>query len=165
MGGNYPAARRELRRVDLGVASASRGLQACKGRGIGVKAGRELDVEIELRVFGLEPAWYAGKEIYSSQAVAETYAVSNDVHWGRVQPKPYSVSIEQAWVVVLKLIADGWLPELEYSSKRGGYWDVCLGHMSLDAIYERGTTLPHAICLAALKAVPPSPGETKREEQ
>lgn len=66
----------------------------------------------------------------------------------------YSTDISAAWAVVGKLIERGWLPEIEYEYKRGGYWKINLGHMELDAIDRVvAETLPCAVCLAALKAI------------
>ena len=72
-----------------------------------------------------------------------------DVFW----PEHYSTRIEAAWEVVEKLVLTfelGWLPTDE-----GLNWDASFGEKrgSEEGTTTYAATAPHAICLAALKAV------------
>lgn len=103
---------------------------------------------------GISPSWYAGERRFSSQAVAETYAVSNDQHWGRVEPKPFSTNIAAAWEVVRKFGPDITLDGTMV--KDGESW-----HARIRGGDAHGYSAPHAICLAALKAVGFNPAPTE----
>jgi hypothetical protein len=109
-----------------------------------MKPGRELDELIAERVMGLQRGWLTsvrddltGFEIYGGDSLQK-----------------YSTDIAAAWEVVEKLLADGWeLTEAGYS-RTTRKWDFTFGNgCSFDG--PLCDTAPHAICLAALKAVAP----------
>lgn len=106
--------------------------------------GRELDTLVAEKVMGrivsLDPLWM---KIYETpDAFVET---SQSRAWRRWL-HPYSTDIAAAWEVVEKLcdveLRDGW------DGKR--WWRCTIGHKHASA---RAYSAPHAICLAALKAV------------
>jgi len=103
-----------------------------------MKPGRELDALIAEKVFGLEVEW---KEGFGSK---EVFPVS------RLTAIPeYSTDIAAAWLVVEKL--KGREPSIAYEGEKYG-WEVSLTiNHEIFCIY--GKSAPHAICLAALKAV------------
>jgi hypothetical protein len=112
-----------------------------------VKAGRELNLLIATQVMGIEP-WPGVPGALRAPIVPR----------GR-EPKPcappdYTTDIAYAWAVVKKLVGEwtisghaglGW--NAKFFSSTGG----------IDAVVVRveasADTAPHAICLAALKAV------------
>jgi hypothetical protein len=96
-----------------------------------MKPGRELDVLVAKQVMGIDPDYDEG--IYYFEGYAD--------------PKPYSTDITAAWEVVekfnrryLELIKDG-------------RYKCCLDSRNLESLCAFADTAPHAICLAALKAV------------
>lgn len=109
-----------------------------------MKAGRELDALIAEKVIGTP-----SKDI---QEWTECYN-HNSWYIQRFDLLPrYSTDMTAAWEVVDTLFKDGWRLELLGSEVLGddmGGYDV---YFSCKA-GVRGDTAPHAICLAALKAV------------
>jgi hypothetical protein len=120
-----------------------------KGTSMSIEAGRELDAMVAEKVMGLETgasgdnAWILGDALY----------VIDDGH-AAVLPH-YSTDIAAAWLVVEKMRADGWHFEL---SDRDAVDEQPFWVEFATKEYERGgqswqAAAPHAICLAALKAV------------
>lgn len=110
-----------------------------------MKPGRELDALIAEKVFGLpQSTWRDGEDHRDEDGVGVVVL--------GVRPDPYSTDIAAAWTVVEKLdllrnhsferSPDG-LYEIGVLYSDDGYWEV----------YGSAPTAPHAICLAALKAV------------
>jgi hypothetical protein len=125
-----------------------------------VKPSRELDALVAEKVMGLE--WAA---FYTSSAYGAWYSKTNlgprTKEKGQL-PRPdfdslpaYSNDISAAWEVVEKIApaCDG---EFRLERDESGQWECEIGYHVADACYPRiakGETAPHAICLAALKAV------------
>lgn len=111
------------------------------------QAGRELDARVAREVMGFklgdEPV---GDEIH------EVYRAPNGRGYYHYQIPPYSTSIAAAWEVVEKLHQLGLVVEVSMDNGTGRYCEV----WSIDTDRHRvetETTIPHVICLAALKAV------------
>lgn len=103
-----------------------------------LKPGRELDALIAEKVFGDKPI-RTDCEVYNR-------------HGGWL--RPYSSSIEAAWEVVEKMTArPGFELDCQITPAKGpgGLGWYCNFGDSRHGEY--GETAPHAICLAALKAV------------
>lgn len=99
-----------------------------------MEAGRELDALIAEKVIKGKP--------------------SGDLISCLSFPPYYSINIAAAWEVVEKMQASGWLWSVEHDDlgvsatfDRGRY------KMEMDHHFQRAETVPHVICLAALKAV------------
>lgn len=111
-----------------------------------MKPGRELDAVIHEKVFGRTVRW--------ERIINRVEPCLDDV--GYLAPCPaYSTSIARAWEVFQMSRFDGWYIGREASGK----WKVCIP--CWDTTFSHAETAPHAICLAALKAVrytPPSGG-------
>lgn len=107
-----------------------------------MKAGRELDALIAEKVMGLDGPQYPDCPTCGS------------ANYCRETPYlPYSTEIAAAWEVVEKLkTPDVYLEVL--SHKGEPHW-VCRIIGGKDPIGAGAETAPHAICLAALKAVSP----------
>jgi hypothetical protein len=98
-----------------------------------VKPGRELDCRIHREIFGIEWAKFEpGVNIVSV------------LH--------YSTSIADAWWVVQKMEGKGHPISINRQSDdwEAIFWESWTNN---DPIIARAETLPHAICLAALKAL------------
>lgn len=108
-------------------------------------AGIELDKLIEEKIFNkIKPL---------SEAADYQEFKRIEGHW----PPPYSTEIEEAWKVVEKLD----LLKDRYLSKSGDRFSICEEHEYLDLgqwetrknYLSNGDTVPHTICLAALKVI------------
>jgi hypothetical protein len=119
-----------------------------------MKAGRELDAKVIFEVLG----WELIDRVDTNTRFPFVAREGKDklVLWmeddaiGRYFSP--STNIADAWLVVNKLIMDGWEPHIEYEVNRTGVWEVCFGHMAYDAHYHISKDVCEAICLAALKA-------------
>ena len=121
---------------------------------------RELDAMMAERVMGQplgmhdmgpEPPYY--------------YLVTTNEHDMHLPVPAYSDDISAAWQVVMKMIADGWEFDLQYTNVNETegepleyqWWCSFIYYTDdeNDHRYEsaQGTTAPEAICLVALKAV------------
>ena len=136
-----------------------------------MKPGRELDAMVAEKVMGLRPK-QCKLHPGNTRCGVQSFEIEGKTifqEWGclyclryskkRIDParelKPYSTDIAAAWEVVEKLQERG---TLTVSSARGG----SVGELKTFAwcveihgpeVEEWGDTAPHAICLAALKAV------------
>ncbi len=107
-----------------------------------MKPGRELDALIAEKVMKLR--------VEPCRSIMEPMVLANATgHFESYIPH-YSTSIADAWSVVEKLIAEGGDVELicrdEGDPRR--WWECHLRDFSIEK-----ETVPHAICLAALKAM------------
>jgi hypothetical protein len=110
-------------------------------------AGREMDALVAKHVFNLEltPNGCSCGYIKNEPAIKGCQRIPN-----------YSTSIADAWLVVEKLIENGWI----YYRVTGYVKDSIAYHTCLfegagqeqPMFRSEGDTAPHAICLAALKA-------------
>ena len=138
-------------------------------------AGRELNALVAEEIFespevvpyiptksGPELMAYHRGELMSGDGIwRQGDQSSTDSSW---VPKPFSTDISAAWEVWEKLIEDGWYPDLitTYSHATQGQRYTCQMHHAdiQDAPHHAvADTAPHAICLAALKAVGALPPE------
>jgi hypothetical protein len=120
--------------------------------------GRELDALIAEKVMGLKPKFQV-PQLYLNQLYLTQFDTLEQVEQFRItpgfaeqiEPKRYSTDISAAWEVVQKLgnaeirtyfISEPKFVEVGIYNKSEKEWH-----------YELGETAPHAICLAALKAV------------
>ena len=128
-----------------------------------MKPGRELDALVAEKVMGWKPLLGPSKEM--DEGFKERYWEYARNHALRLTPEssflpglehpvpPYSTDIGAVWEVVEKLglaFELGWLPE-----DKGFNWDASFGEKrgSEAGTTTYASTAPHAICLAALKAV------------
>lgn len=107
-----------------------------------MKPGKELDALIAEKVTGWKPSGLLGKD--HKYAVKEFY-----------EPPHYSTDIAAAWEVVDKIAP---LDDFRLAF-RNGEWFAEFSSM-INQFAQAGTA-PHAICLAALKAVSPLNGDEK----
>lgn len=103
-----------------------------------MKPSRELDALVAKKVMGIKNADYD--------------------HDGTDVPKPYSSDIAAAWQVVEKLHTQNWSVHLDCSEYLGEDCGGCDIRVECKVgargrFYADASTAPHAICLAALKAV------------
>lgn len=125
---------------------------------INLPPGRELDALVAEKVMGLEP-WPEQDSRWECKAFRAPIIPQG------VEPKPcappnYSTGIAAAWEVVEKLVA------LDYRVRVTAYRDNSYGVTlsfplsagKRDGLFE-AETAPHAICLAALKAIAPNGAE------
>ena len=116
-----------------------------------MEAGRELDALIAEKVMGLTlgPApMSANFEI--------TCVKLGDHEWRNISY--YSTEIGAAWEVVEKLRGAGWtfhVDDVGFNDATEGEWRVMFTEATTgnEHVFADGKTAPHAICLAALKAV------------
>ena len=111
-----------------------------------VKPGRELDALVAEKVMGLRFVWRSQlTDHYGYNAGVWTIPTK----WGTMdlteEPPRYSTDIAAAWEVVEKMREDGFLVALYRSA---GAWIA-----DTNPGYGKSDTAPHAICLAALRAV------------
>lgn len=134
-------------------------------------AGRELDALIAERVMGIAPEeWryrcYVERHERDEAWCYHCRALIGDAEVDGRIPQPYSTRIEDAWLVVEKMRADGWRVRLDDEPEGWGAW-FRRGHDPIDPmipLYEgdvRLASMPHAICLAALAALAAPHGGTK----
>lgn len=121
-----------------------------------LKPGRELDALVAEKVMGQRTIWF-GREGDKSLMLARTIELNEELrergemmfgYPGEGDVPHYSTDIEAAWEVVetLKLLG--------IEVKFVGSWADKPWYCRLrDDAFEFGDTAPHAICLAALKAV------------
>lgn len=111
-----------------------------------MKPGRELDKLIAERVMGLD---------VSNPSSPMSCDVCHKDYYFEDSIKPYSTDIAAAWEVVEKLIQQEIYFEFrsDYAYSVSGYD----GHnaMRMSNCDASGESFPHAICLAALKAIAP----------
>lgn len=114
-----------------------------------MKPGHELDALIAKKVMGWKREQHLGLKQLVWKGPPDLF-----VTW-RDDPLLYSTSIAAAWEVVEKIKLDGNMVNINTASNfssvqieklNNGRWDLAVD--STD-----GDTAPHAICLAALKAV------------
>ena len=127
-----------------------------------MEAGRELDALVAEKVMGLEVRSITVMDSKGTHSDVGTVDAPRRMPDGRmgvnVDKLPaYSTDIAAAWEVVEKLglaFELGWLPE-----DKGFNWDASFGEKrgSEAGTTTYASTAPHAICLAALKAM--SPGD------
>ena len=100
-----------------------------------MEAGRELDALV-------------AEKVMRAKAKGDTF---DHIMW----PPHYSTRIEDAWEVVEKMQADGWFWNIDYDYGElvAGFGKGRDSEGDLSWHYEQAETTPHAICLAALKAV------------
>lgn len=143
-------------------------------------AGPELDAEIARRVFGLTlitatldatVSWDGGP---ADCGVWVLYEPLWQQPWGPhvsgTVPR-YSQDIGAAWLVVEHLIAQGWEPQVHYSTDPPGpHWEAWLWQfegthphvVTRDEHNYTAATAPEAICRAALAASPSPPAPAVR---
>lgn len=116
----------------------------------------------------LDGAYWAENEAYIVEAMREEYPEFK----GDETPEPklgghyqgclavvphFSTDIAAAWLVVEKMAAECWYPDFGYGKcKSGGYWVALFDKADPEGRLisrEVAPTAPHAICLAALRAV------------
>lgn len=128
-----------------------------------MKPGRELDVLVAERVMGLK----TGKYVWGKRKQYSAYFVGDAANWDDDgsgasvlfnELPHYSTDLASAWEVVKTLSEAGWIVKM-ITSEMGGT-DCTLvcgvgarGRIDSDCMGGIITTAPHAICLAALKAV------------
>ena len=130
-----------------------------------MKPGRELDVVIAKKVFGSEVDFLnqlAGWRIdYVAKRRECNDPILSDLGVEGYRLKDYSTNISSAWKVVEKLkyfmvLAPGASCNGSESPNRADTWVVELGLMPDGegrSVFAEGVSAPHAICLAALKAM------------
>lgn len=140
-----------------------------------IPAGRELDALIAENIFGwtwsqekhrvADPDGYSIRKLLippNGEWILRAYELEPGMNSVRIPIPPYSTDIAAAWEVVEKLkmtvsaptapYADG-----EYANSSETEWEVEVTKLGSsdwsDIVSARALTAPHAICLAALKAV------------
>ena len=115
---------------------------------------RELDARVAVEVMG----WERHGVFWMVPRVPDEDPRSySGVRLEHFQP---STSIADAWLVVEKLLADGWHPTIEHDEETE-QWYVSFGEAAV--MFATAATAPEAICLAALAAL--APGETHTIEE
>ncbi len=117
-----------------------------------MEAGRELDALVAEKVMGWED-----RRMVGLASPGWLKPGSSQLH----NLPRYSANIRDAWEVVEKLKADGWnihMDSVGFNNEDEGEWRTHFSHdVEDDAryahVYDDGGTAPHAISLAALKAV------------
>lgn len=107
-----------------------------------IDPGRELDALVAENVMGASRL--EGQFIKEIDPVSKTVSVGTEWYY-----PPYSTDIRDAWEVVEKLLKKHWYFNLRCHD---GEWSVLLDKQ-VDGDEIRAPTAPHAICLAALKAL------------
>ena len=126
-----------------------------------MKPGLELDILVAEKVFGhkvVTKRWGKEKQ-YASYSLGEPDYYDDagaSVLWNPVPD--YSTDIKAAWEVVDKLTTDSWRVTTITSECGGSDCTVSCnpgvrGRYASDAMEGLITTAPHAICLAAVKAL------------
>ena len=123
-----------------------------------MKPGRELDALIAEKVMGIDLSEVPPPEAGSILPHEYWKQFHKGVGSPRMIPKPYSTSIEAAWLVV-----DSFAKEDEISishmykahkdESTTNYWECFIETDGEKRLIAEAQTAPHAICLAALKAV------------
>lgn len=105
-------------------------------------AGRELDALVAEKVMGRRPGpefhWNFGTHVETTGGLPQ-----------------YSTSIADAWLVVEKMFELGWCFDLNLYSRYTAVFrkSYLPSRANTDSFEGKEDTAPHAICLAALKAV------------
>jgi len=111
-----------------------------------VKPGRELDALVAEKVFGCKTAWAMNRENVFCGCAGRPHGAPV-VSYGAAPVKNYSTDIAAAWEVVGRFgdefILERW-PEFRNT------WRTSFQR---DREWASAATAPHAICLAALRAV------------
>ena len=133
-----------------------------------MQAGRELDALVAEKVMGIEVQWRPwhdrhgneGREPYMANASRQGRLARGQPLYSGGAINPYSTDISAAWEVVEKLrksyrvriheFGSGWQASLEIKDGRLRY-PIEISHEGDES--ANSDTAPHAICLAALKAV------------
>lgn len=137
-----------------------------------MKGGRELDALVAEKVMGEKPTLIPIATMDNGLSAAVVcsddgpfYNESQVKEWIKTAPgyelkywkryKPYSTDISKAWEVVTRLNALGFKIKLEaYSTGIEFYVEVYKGEDKVATLDpSQSESAPHAICLAALKAV------------
>lgn len=119
-----------------------------------MKPGRELDALIAERVMG-----YRRLEAYPFREGFPCFVNPSGLEIYPSMIPEYSTSIAAAWEVVNEMQGNKWVFRIQspYCNVIPGAWEAFFGykHVNEDTFMEarRAETAPHAICLAALKAV------------
>lgn len=137
--------------------------KADKKKAVAMKPGRELDALVAEKVMGVafkdttigEEPW-ATKGLFLTRN-GEPYQIHGYLMHGYVYPevREYSTDIAAAWGVVEKMQADGWFWNIDCDCDGlvVGFGRGCEVGGGCEWYYEDAETAPHAICLAALKAM------------
>ena len=126
-----------------------------------MEPGRELDAVVS-GLIGLDPSdwpWECYVEKHSTDEGVWCYCCVMNVREGDRVPPPYSTDIAAAWeMVVEKMRAKGyeWSLETDGEEWYAGLFGPRGPELELLAS-ATASTAPHAICLAALKAVGQTP--------
>ena len=105
---------------------------------------KALDAKIAERILGAELSWSPLRERPEEQYFLD----------GSMSVRPllkYSEDIKAAWLVVEYMNIQNHLLSLNH--RKNGEWDAVFWYDSDKEAEGIGSTAPHAICLAALKAV------------
>jgi hypothetical protein len=116
-----------------------------------MKPGRELDALIAEKVFG-EPN--PPKKV--SGASEQTAWMLNGAYIPSWLPRPFSTQIADAWLVVETMKDKGWSCKIIYHEHDDclcEFWGGIEGNPFWSEIVNHQSSIPLAICLAALKAV------------
>lgn len=122
-----------------------------------LKVGRELDALIAEKVMGLVRCknWRHADGTFPS----ERCFASPDSPTQGAEARLYSTEIADAWLVVEKIVASHMKTGLtDRPDGKWGFW-ICrdMGQPEEETYFCTGDTPAEAICLAAMKAVCPSP--------
>lgn len=116
-----------------------------------LQAGRELDAMIAEKVMGWAPVLHYGERGTGYWAPS---GCESDGAWVTDGDVPfYSADMAAAWEVVEEMARRGW--KVDVQSRCPPRWAV---HVNFalpitGRVFERSDSAPHAICLAALKAL------------
>lgn len=113
-------------------------------------AGRELDALVAVKVFGWSEERKADYPPNSERAAANCW--HRPLIAAPCSLPHFSTDISAAWLVVEKLLADGKQVEVNGYNDEGDP-DVDPWVVLINLTVSHAKTAPHAICLAALKAV------------
>lgn len=123
-----------------------------------MEAGRELDALVAEKVFGLVRCTadsHRGSDGATCYALPESPMMGGEL-------RSYSTDIAAAWEVVEKIHALGWcstlsaLPDPSIIRYEMDFDKPPLIDSHHTKVYAIAATAPHAICLAALKAIAPA---------
>ena len=120
-----------------------------------MEAGRELDALVAERVMGLSVQWDYGRVpfYWHPATLAHGLEIGPDGLSAVRRPiKPYSTDISAAWLVVEKLRADGFYPEIHALTDGDWRCEIRASGEPID-VWEDAPTAPLAICRAALAAI------------
>ena len=128
-----------------------------------MNAGRELDALVAEKVMEQSVTWFGlgeDKSLMFSDTIDrnEERRRRGEMLWGYPgggDVPEYSTNMTAAWEVVDRMRADAWFVDLEDSSSLtyGPWWCQFARSRYTAKGESTGQTAPHAICLAALKAL------------